>query len=73
MSEYLIRELDRFGVAVRDRSEIARLHGDDGRLEAVTLKDGERLPLSFLFLFLGASPCTDWLSSASPATKMASS
>jgi thioredoxin reductase (NADPH) len=27
----------------------------------VTLRDGERLPFSFLFLFLGAAPCTDWL------------
>jgi thioredoxin reductase (NADPH) len=27
----------------------------------VTLKSGERLPLSFLFLFLGALPCTEWL------------
>jgi thioredoxin reductase (NADPH) len=61
MSEYLIRELERFGVAVRDRSEIAHLHGADGQLEAVTLTDGERLPLSFLFFFLGASPCTEWL------------
>ena len=61
MSDYLIDELDRYGVAVRDRSEIAELHGSDGELEAVTLLDGERLPLSFLFLFLGAAPCTDWL------------
>ena len=61
MSSYLIEELDRYGVAVRDRSEIAELHGEDGRLEAVTLSDGTRLPYSFLFLFLGASPCTDWL------------
>ncbi len=61
MSNYLIEELDRYGVAVRDRSEIAQLHGADGKLEAVTLSDGERLPLSFLFLFLGASPCTEWL------------
>jgi len=61
MSDYLIVELDRYGVAVRDRSEIAALHGSEGQLEAVTLLDGERLPLSFLFLFLGASPCTDWL------------
>ena len=30
-------------------------------LQSVTLKDGERLPFSFLFLFLGAAPCTDWL------------
>jgi thioredoxin reductase (NADPH) len=61
MSDYLIRELDRFGVAVRDRSEITELHGRDGRLEAVTLTDGERLRFSYLFLFLGALPCTDWL------------
>ena len=61
MSDYLIRELERFGVAVRDRSEIAELHGEDGRLEAVTLKSGQRLPFGFLFLFLGALPCTEWL------------
>ncbi len=61
MSNYLIEELDRFGVHVRDRSEIAELHGSDGMLEGVTLTDGANLPYSFLFLFLGASPCTDWL------------
>ena len=49
---------------MRDRSEIAELHGSDGELEAVTLTDGERLPFSFLFLFLGAEPCTDWLGDA---------
>ena len=27
----------------------------------MTLKSGERLPFSFLFFFLGAKPCTDWL------------
>ncbi|MGN6588186.1 MAG: FAD-dependent oxidoreductase [Solirubrobacterales bacterium] len=64
MSSYLIEELDRYGVNVRGRSEIAELHGEDGRLEAVTLTDGTRLPYSFLFLFLGASPCTDWLGDA---------
>ena len=61
MSDYLIGDLERHGIAVRDRSEIAELHGSDGQLEAVTLRDGEHVPLSFLFLFLGASPCTDWL------------
>ena len=61
MSDYLIAELERYGVAVRDRSEIFELHGSGGRLEAVTLADGDRLPVGFLFLFLGASPCTDWL------------
>jgi thioredoxin reductase (NADPH) len=61
MSDYLVLELERYGVAVRDRSEVAALHGSDGQLEAVTLRDGERLAFSFLFLFLGAAPCTDWL------------
>jgi len=61
MSDYLVLELERYGVAVRDRSEVAELHGAGGQLEAVTLRDGERLPFSFLFLFLGAAPCTDWL------------
>ncbi|MDX6591937.1 MAG: thioredoxin reductase [Gaiellales bacterium] len=64
MSDYLIRELDRYDVAVRDSSEIAQLHGDAGHLEAVTLVTGERVPLSFLFLFLGARPCTEWLDDA---------
>lgn len=61
MSDYLVLELERYGVAIRDRSEVVELHGSDGELEAVTLSDGEQLPLGFLFLFLGASPCTDWL------------
>jgi thioredoxin reductase (NADPH) len=61
MSNYLIEELPRYGVAVRDSSEISALHGVDGQLESVTLADGTQLAMSFLFLFLGASPCTDWL------------
>jgi thioredoxin reductase (NADPH) len=61
MSDYLVHELEHAGVAVRDRCEIAALHGEDGQLEAVTLTNGERLSFSFLFLFLGALPCTEWL------------
>jgi thioredoxin reductase (NADPH) len=61
MSDYLVHDLDRYGVAVRDKSEIAALHGAGGFLDAVTLTSGEQLPISFLFLFLGASPCTEWL------------
>ena len=38
MSDYLVLELERYGVAVRDRSEVAELHGADGQLEAVTLQ-----------------------------------
>jgi thioredoxin reductase (NADPH) len=61
MSQYLIEEIDRYGVVVRDRSEVNALRGSDGQLEAVTLTDGTELPFSYLFLFLGAVPCTDWL------------
>jgi len=64
MSAYLIDEVKDAGVEIRDRSEIAEIHGTDGRVGAVTLKDGERLPFSYLFLFLGASPCTGWLGDA---------
>ena len=35
-----------------------------GRLDGVTLKDGALLPVKFLFMFLGAQPCTDWLGDA---------
>ena len=61
MSDYLVHELERYGVAVRDQSEIAALHGEDGHLAAVTLPSDERVPFSFMFLFLGALPCTEWL------------
>ena len=61
MSAYLIADLDRYGVAVRDHSEIAELHGENGRLDSVTLTDGAEVQVSFLFLFLGAAPCTKWL------------
>ncbi len=64
MSDYLVLELHRAGVAIHDRAELAALHGDDGRLEAVTLTTGIRLSFSFLFLFLGALPCTEWLDDA---------
>ena len=63
MSDYLIHDLARVGVAVRGQTEITQIHGQGGKLEAVTLSSGERLRLSFLFLFLGATPNTDWLDS----------
>jgi thioredoxin reductase (NADPH) len=64
MADYLIHDLERYGVVVCDRSEIAALHGKGGQLEAVMLKSGTRLPLSFVFFFLGALPCTEWLDGA---------
>jgi thioredoxin reductase (NADPH) len=64
MSDYLIRDLSKAGVQVRDRSEIAELDGENGELSSVRLVDGERLPFHDLFLFLGAEPHTDWLGDA---------
>jgi thioredoxin reductase (NADPH) len=64
MSHYLIDELDRYGVAVRARSEVASLDGEHGQLQAVGLTDGTTMPVRALFLFLGAQPCTDWLGDA---------
>jgi thioredoxin reductase (NADPH) len=61
MSDYLIKELDRYDVPVRPRSEVIGLHGEAGRLSGVTLKDGDELALEYLFCFLGAEPCTAWL------------
>src|SRR5262249_11946163 len=61
MSDYLIPDLERAGVLVRGHSGTAALPGADGQVEAATLRDGERSPLSSLFLFLGAAPHTDWL------------
>jgi thioredoxin reductase (NADPH) len=64
MSQYLIDELDRYGVAVRSCSEVAKLDGEDGQLRAVAFTDGTTLLLHALFLFLGAEPCTEWLGDA---------
>jgi thioredoxin reductase (NADPH) len=61
MSQYLIDDLERYGVAVRDGSQINALQGSEGKLEGVSLADGGELPFAFLFFFLGAEPCTEWL------------
>ena len=62
MSDYLIDDLERYGVAVRDRSEIAELHGADGELEAVTLtRRRAAAALASSSSSSAPSPCTDWL------------
>ncbi|HVH37421.1 MAG TPA: FAD-dependent oxidoreductase [Sphingomicrobium sp.] len=67
MSQYLVERIEGLAnVEVVIGSEISALHGNDGRLEAVDLKDrttGEnrRVTAGHLFSFIGAEPNTDWL------------
>lgn len=64
MSQYLVEQLrETETVRVMLGAEVAEVHGDT-HLEALTLScGGERLraPSSGLFIFIGASPRTDWL------------
>ena len=67
MSKYLIRRIDETpNIHLHPRSEITRLIGDGSRLQAVEYRDRDRgetirLDSPWVFLFLGASPCTSWL------------
>jgi thioredoxin reductase (NADPH) len=69
MSIYLVARIRAAqNIEVRLRSEVVAAHGD-GHLEGLTLADHdtqaeEELPTSWLFVFIGASPRTDWLGSA---------
>jgi thioredoxin reductase (NADPH) len=66
MSRYLVeRILAAPNIAVRYRCQVASGRGD-GHLEALTLADRdsgatEEVATSWLFVFIGASPRTDWL------------
>jgi thioredoxin reductase (NADPH) len=66
MSRYLINELDRNDRAqVQTYSQVTELKGDDG-LEAVVIEDTQtgartETECKALFVFIGASPHTDWL------------
>lgn len=69
MSQYLITRIEAApNIEVRYRSEVAAAAGD-GHLERLTLADSESgviddVPASWLFIFIGASPRTDWLGPA---------
>lgn len=66
MSQYLISRIKSVpNIEVRYRSEITAVSGD-GHLEAVTIADrgtgvSEEVPSSWLFIFIGAAPRTEWL------------
>ncbi len=66
MSHYLIQQIAGIpNITVRTCCEVIEAHGDD-HLERLTLRDnatGEThtVPASWLFVFIGAVPRTDWL------------
>jgi thioredoxin reductase (NADPH) len=66
MSSYLIgRVTSAPNIAVRYHSKVVRVQGE-GHLQALTLADTEtgareEVPSSWLFIFIGATPRTDWL------------
>jgi thioredoxin reductase (NADPH) len=68
MSRYLVERIrSAANIEVRFRTVVAACHGDD-HLEAITLADRdsgvtEDVSSSWLFVFIGASPRTDWLGS----------
>ncbi|MGH3365105.1 MAG: NAD(P)/FAD-dependent oxidoreductase, partial [Nocardioidaceae bacterium] len=69
MSQYLVsRVLTAANIDVRLQTEVVGARGD-GHLQAVTLADRgagteEEVEASWLFVFIGASPRTDWLGDA---------
>jgi thioredoxin reductase (NADPH) len=66
MSHYLIQQLDKIvNISVRTHTTVAEVHGAD-HLERITLRgtrDGgtETVDSGYLFVFIGAAPCTEWL------------
>ena len=66
MSQYLVGRIRSApNIEVRLRTEVVGARGD-GHLEAITLADRatgaeEEVPTSWLFVFIGAMPRTDWL------------
>jgi thioredoxin reductase (NADPH) len=68
MSSYLVtRIISAANIMVRYHSEVVAVRGE-GHLEALTLADTgtgdtEDVPSSWLFIFIGASPRTEWLGS----------
>lgn len=66
MSEYLVRRLEETAnIVLRPSATVTSLEGDAGRLKRIRIAaEGEAetdVDAPFLFLFIGATPCTDWL------------
>jgi thioredoxin reductase (NADPH) len=69
MSRYLVDQVEAApAIDVRLHTEIRELHGGD-ELEAITVEDTRAgstrtLDVPAVFIFIGADPCTGWLSDA---------
>jgi thioredoxin reductase (NADPH) len=64
MSDYLVDRIrGTSNIIVHEGEEISRVHGER-RLESITLKSGKTIPLSAVFVFIGADPGCDWLPAA---------
>src|SRR6185437_13065230 len=67
MSRYLIDQIDNMdNVEVRTCTEVVEGEGGDEHLETLTLRnnatgESETVRASWLFVFIGAAPRTDWL------------
>ena len=65
MSQYLVEQIRALAnVDVRTRSAVAAAEGEDGRLRRLRVRGpegAEVLDLDACFVFIGASPRTDWL------------
>ncbi len=66
MSHYLIEQLAALpNVDVRTRTSATRADGEGDRLRTLTIRDGDgtesTLDVDACFVFIGASPRTDWL------------
>src|SRR5262249_57720942 len=65
MSRYLVDRIAGLpNVEVVTRARVSALEGQDGMLEAIRWRQGDkevRRALKHLFLFIGAAPHTDWL------------
>jgi thioredoxin reductase (NADPH) len=66
MSHYLIRQIrDAGNIQVRTGTEVSAVAGDQHleRLELCDIATGrtEEVASNFLFVFIGAAPCTEWL------------
>ena len=69
MSNYLIRRIDKIGnIKVLPYTEVQRVEGED-RISAIVIRDNrtgemQRLNVSHLFIFIGATPASDFVGDA---------